>query len=102
MRQIIAPSRIKPSKLDIGKVRQLVEKSNKDNGALVMKKLLGMQRESPLDTTAKDYIPEVDRNNDISIFSIEDLTLKGRDDSVLSQKKHTSLPPNQDKTAINV
>ena len=49
-----------------------------------------MQRESPLDTAAKDYIPEVDRNNDISIFSIEDLALKGRDYSVLSQKNITS------------
>ena len=51
-----------------------------------------MQRESPLDTTTKQYIPEVDRNNDISIFSIEDLAFKGRDDSVLSQKKNTSPP----------
>ena len=86
---IRAPLHIKPSKLDISKVKEKIEqsKSNKDNGALVMKKLLGMQRESPLDTTAKDYIPEVDRNNDISIFSIEDLALKGKDDSVLSQKK---------------
>ena len=66
-----------------------------------MKKLLGMQKESPLDTTTKQYIPEVDRNNDISIFSIEDLAFKGRDDSVLSQKKNTSPPQNEGNKAAN-
>ena len=66
-----------------------------------MKKLLGMQRESPLDTTTKQYIPEVDRNNDISIFSIEDLAFKGRDDSVLSQKKNASPPQIEDCKAAN-